>query len=162
MSSLFEGWLQLYKGRRHEASPTVKSADLFVYESCASLGPLSASDFIAAEVRLLPSGSSVQQKVLHVHGRFCVLTRADGSIILQIDIQRFVIMENMNPLDSDVPGGLCSSVTVQGDVISTHDGSSGDVAVKFFMLKVSERMRDSTKMYTILSVFFAHRLIHSF
>ena len=162
MSSLFEGWLQLYKGRPYEASPTVNSADVFVYESCASLGPLSASDFIAAEVRLSPSGLSVEQKVLHVHGRFCVITRTDGSIILQIDIHRFVIMENMNPLDRDVPEGLCSSVTVQGDVISTHDGSSDNAAIKFFMLKVSECMRDSAKTYTILFVFVIRRLIHIF
>lgn len=114
MSLLFEGWLQLYKGRPYKASPTMNSADLFVYKSCASLGPLSTSDFVTAEVQLSPSGSSVEQKVLHVHGCFCVITHVDGSIILQINIQHFVIMENMNPLDRNVPRGLCSSVTVTG------------------------------------------------
>ena len=157
MTSLFEGWLQLYNGRPHDAPPIADSPQrepevrLYVYDSYAPLGPISAADFLKAEVRLSPSDSRIDRKLLHVHGRFCVVTHADRYPFLQMEIKRFVVMENMNPLGDDIPGELCSSVIVQGHVVP-HGGALNNTADGFFMLEVSERIRDSTQTYSILCV----------
>lgn len=99
MTTLISGWFQLGAGRPNDdtttpASSPRKKAYLTVFDSCASLGPISTQRFIQCEIRLFLGGQFIDDKIIHAHGRFHVAPATeDNEPFLQADIHRFDIME---------------------------------------------------------------------
>ena len=159
MSALIEGWFQLANGCPFvddlpgTAASTWKGKSyLSVYNSCAALGPISSEVFAKCELRLFPGNQVLEDKVVHVHGRFSVVATADGDdpFCLQVEVHRFAIM-NMDPTSDDTPGDLHTSVTLSGRVVSTADATD-NAADRFFTLEVSEYIRDHIQAFNIRSV----------
>ena len=122
MSSLIEGWFQLMNGHPFvddlpdaTTTPQKTRSYLSVYNSCATLGPISSEDFVQCELHLFPGNHLLDDKVVHVHGQFSIIASADEDQPhkLQIEVHRFVIT-NMNPTDKATPDDLYTSVTLSG------------------------------------------------
>jgi len=84
MASLIEGWLQPVNGRPFvdnssdaTTSPRKAKSYLTVYNSYAALGFISSKVFMDCELRLFLGGQTIEQKVIHIHGRFSVVTTVD-------------------------------------------------------------------------------------
>lgn len=163
MSSLIEGWFQLTNGRPFvdnstdtASSPRKTKSYLSTYDSCATLGPISSEVFVQCELRLFPGNHVLEDKIIHAHGRFSIIYTADEDQPhhLQIEVHRFVVM-NMDPSDEDTPDDLYTSVTLSGRVVSAADVTD-DTADKFFMLEISEYIRDRNQTFNIrFGIFFS-------
>ena len=161
MSLLIEGWFQLMNGHPFvddlpdaTTTPRKTRSYLSIYDSCATLGPISSEDFVQCELRLFPGNNLLDDKVVHVHGQFSIIASADEDQPhkLQIEVHRFVIT-NMNPTDEATPDDLYTSVTLSGRVVSTTDAIDNG-ADRFFMLEVSEYIRDHIQLFNIRFVWF--------
>ena len=62
---------------------------------------------------------------------------------------------NMDPSDEDTPDDIYTSVTLSGRVVSAADVTD-DTADKFFMLEISEYIRDRNQTFNIrFGIFFS-------
>ena len=156
MSSLIEGWFQLTNGHPFvddspdtTTSPRKTKSYLSIYDSCATLGPISSGVFAQCELRLFPGTQVLEGKVVHAHGRFSVITMAneDEPHRLQVEVHRFVVT-NIDPASDDTPGELHTSVTLSGRVVSAADATDNG-ADKFFTLEVSDYIRDRIQTFNI-------------
>lgn len=157
MTSLIEGWFQPENARPFvdtstdptATSPRKSKPYLSVYDSYAALGSISTGVFVGCDLRLYLAGQAIIGKVVHVHGRFSVIAPAgEGEPRLQVEVHRFVVMNAMDPASEDIPGDLCTSVTLSGRVILLAD-ATGNSADKFFTLEVSEYVRDRAQTFNI-------------
>lgn len=165
MASLIEGWFQLTNGRSFgdTTSPSPKSKSyLSLYNSCANLGLLSKKVFINCELRLFsPGNQDLEGRVIHAHGRFLVVTPIDGDEPhLEIEVDRFVIMDAMDPASNNIPDDLRTSITLLGRVVPLTDVDD-TTADKFFMLEVRDYVRDRNQTFNIQFVGFPLLLKHS-
>jgi hypothetical protein len=157
MASLIEGWFQLANSRPFvdnfpdttTSSPRKNKSYLSLYDSCAILGSISSEVFVECELRLFPGNHALEQKVVHAHGRFSVITPAnEDKPRLQVEIHRFVVMDMIDPSSADTPEGLRTSVALSGRVVSVADATVNP-ADKFFMLEVSDYIRDHIQAFNI-------------
>ena len=166
MTSLIEGWFEPVDGRPYvdnspdkmdkNPSPRKDKSYLTVYDACAALGSLSSNLFADCELRLWPGGQTIENKVIHVHGRFSITTAPDdGDPCLKVDVHRFVIM-HPNEADSEgdpnpdpTPLEVRTSVTLCGQVTSITDAANDGGADKFFLLEVSDYVRDRVQTFNI-------------
>jgi hypothetical protein len=156
MASLIEGWFQLANSCPFidnfpdtTTSPCRNKSYLSLYNSCAILGSISSKVFVECELQLFPGNHSLEQKVVHAHGWFSVITPAnEDKPHLQVEIHRFVIMDMIDPSSADTPEGLRTSVALSGQVVSVADATVNP-ADKFFMLKVSDYICDHIQAFNI-------------
>jgi len=136
------------------SSPRKNKSYLSIYDSCAILSSISSEVFVECELQLFPGNHILEEKVVYAHGQFSVITATnEDKPCLQIEIHWFVVMDMIDPLSEDTPEGLRTSVTLSGQVMSTAD-TSGSAADKFFMLEVSDYIRDHIQTFNIRFVKF--------
>jgi len=158
MTSLIEGWFEPVNGRPYvDDSPEKGSSSrkdksyLIVYDACAALGSLSSGVFADCEIRLWPGNQTLEEKVIHIHGRFSIVTvPGEDDPCLKVDVHHFVVMHAndsaTHPSSDPTPLEVRTSVTLCGQVTSTtNDGGAN----KFFVLEVSDYVRDRTQMFHI-------------
>jgi len=171
MASLIEGWLQPVNGRPFvdnssdaTTSPRKVKSYLTVYDSFAALGYISSGIFMDCELRLFLGNQTIEEKVIHIHGRFSVVAAADEGEDprLLVEVHRFVVMGD--PANDKTPDDLRTSVTLSGRVVSATD-STATTADKFFILEVSEYIRDQIETFStrfVISSLLGCFLIHFF
>lgn len=164
MASLIEGWFAPVDPRPYVddspdegVSPRKEKSYLIVYDACAALGSLSSRVFMDCELRLWPENQVLDQKTVHIHGRFSVAkTPGDDDPCLKIEVHRFVVMHTNDPTnDSNLdptPDQVRTSVTLYGRVTSISDAANDGGADKFFTLEISEHIRDRIQIFHIRSV----------
>ena len=158
MSSLIEGWFQPTNGRPFTdnppdtttGSPRKSKSYLSVYDSCASLGPISSGIFIDCELRLFPGNQAISsERVIHVHGWLSVVPATDeDDPRLQVEVHHFVVTNMIDPAGKDTPDDLRTSVTLSGRVAPLSE-MIGNTTDKFFMLELSDYIRDHMQTFTI-------------
>lgn len=170
MTSLIEGWFEPVNGQPYvdysldnNASPRKDKSYLIIYDACAALGSLASKLFVDCELRLWPGNQVLEQKVIHIHGRFSIAAvPGDEDPSLKVEVHHFVIMhandlanDPANDLNTDpTPLEVRTSVTLFGQVISTTDAASNGGADKFFTLEISEYIRDRMQTFRIRFVCF--------
>ena len=159
MTSLIEGWFEPINAQPYvNNSPDKKASSrkdksyLTVYDACAALGSLSSGNFVDCEIRLWPGNQILEQKIIHAHGRFSIITApGDDDPCLQIEVYRFVVMHADDSSPDPTPLEVRTSVTLCGQVTSTADAANDGSADKFFTLAVSEYIRDHIQSFHIRS-----------
>ena len=146
MTSLIEGWF-LPVDERPYIDDTGKKSYLTVFDACASLGSIATGVFMVAELRLYLGGQSIQDKVIHAHGRFCVVSPPGEEPMLLVEVHRFDIMNAPDPVNDKTPDTICTSVTICGRAVLTEVASEGHD--KFFTLELNEYIRGGSKTFNI-------------
>ena len=160
MASLIEGFFQFINPRQFvddapevmTSSPRKDRSYLTLYDSYAGLGPVSPGRFwIPSTLRVYSPSQDLTNDIVHVHGRFSVAAAMEEGIPrLEIEVHRFVTMDNLDP-NGDNPQDFRVSVTLFGRVSQRFDIVE-NTADKFFVLEVSDYIRDRTQTYTIRCV----------
>ena len=158
MASLIEGFFQVVDGRPFAppddsqttttSSPRNKKNYLTLFNSCVALGSLPKEVFVEADLRVYALGQDLEDKVIHVHGRFFTATTDGGDPYFHIDVIRFCTMTHMNPSVETTLDDLRTSVTLLGQVIPLAMVPE-NTADRFFMLGVLDYVRDQTQLFTI-------------
>jgi len=166
MTSLIEGWFKLENGRPYvDDSPEKSSSSrkdksyLIVFDTCATLGSLSSGIFVDCEIRLWPGNHILEEKVVHIHGRFSIATTPDeDDPCLKIDVHHFVVMHSSDstthPDPDPTPLEVRTSVMLCGQVTSITNVANDGGANKFFALEVSDYVRDRVQTFRIRFVLF--------
>ena len=160
MTSLIEGWFEPVNGRPYvddspEKGPSSRKdkSYLIVYDACAALGSLSSGVFADCEIRLWPGNQTLEDKVIHIHGRFSIVTApGEDDPCLKVDVHHFVIMhanDSATPNSDPTPLDVRASVTLCGQVTSITNVANDGSANKFFMLEVSDYVRDRVQTFHI-------------
>ena len=149
MSSLIEGWFVLVEGHPYAAPQEGKNKSyLTIYDSSAALGTLPTTEFVDCELRLYSPDISLDNTLIHTHGRFILKRDVEkDESWLEIEAHHFAVMESIE-LDPDRVRGLCTSVTLCGQVTSTTD-TTNISSHRYLILELSEYVRDSAKTYRI-------------
>ena len=162
MSSLIEGWFQLTNGRSFvdnasdtaAGSPRKSRSYLTLYDSCAILGTISSETSVDSDLRLYTQGQDLKDKAVHIHGRFSLLAaNEEQPPHLQIDVHHFIVMPAFDAGGQGLPDASHTSVVICGCIVSAAEvvGSSD----KFFMVEVSEYIRDRLQTFNIQFVMFS-------
>ena len=157
MASLIEGFFQFINPRQFvddapevtTSSPRRDRSYLTLYDSYAGLGPVSPGRFwVPCTLRVYSPSQDLTDDVVHAHGRFSVVAAMEGNAPhLEIEVHRFVTMTNLDP-NGNNPPDFRVSVTLFGRVSQRFD-TVENTADKFFVLEVSDYIRDRTQTYTI-------------
>jgi len=161
MTSLIEGWFEPVNGRPYVDDSLEKGSSsrkdksyLIVYDACAALGSLSSGVFADCEIWLWPGNQMLEEKVIHIHGRFSVVTApGEDDPCLKVDVHHFVVMHAndsaTHPNPDPTPLEVRTSVTLCGQVTSITNVANDGGANKFFGLEVSDYVRDCVQMFHI-------------
>jgi hypothetical protein len=155
MTCLIEGWFQLANPRQFTDNPpeaTITSPRkpkqyLTIYDSCAALGSLASKAFINTEVRLYNANQDINDKVIHLWGKFSVVSvDNEKGPHLQVDAHHFVV-NTLDPRGDFLPEALRISVIVFGRVASVAEVAGNPD--KFLMLEASDWVRDHNQTFNI-------------
>ena len=120
---------------------------LVLHDACASLGPIKAAKPIDSELRIYPGGDPIDNMVLHVQGRFCVVSPTGETPFLLAEIHRFDIMHIADPSAETTPDTVRTSVTTCGRAIPSDVVT--DTRDRYFGLEMKEYIRDISHEFNI-------------
>lgn len=167
MTSLIDGFFQLIDPRSFgddegdvASSPQKDKSYLTLYDSFFFVGCEKNKPFLPCQLRAY-LGGDLSDKVIHIHGRFVVISGAkNGEPCLKIEVNRFAVMNGLDPSVNDGTD-FRTSVTFYGRVTRQIEGPS-DSNDRFFAVEVTEYVRDRSQSYTIWFVFLYTSFWHSF
>ena len=87
--------------------------------------------------------------VIHVHGRFSVVSTPDeDEPHLKIEVHRFIVMNAVDPMSATTPDELLTSVTLLGRAVPIPDAAN-ETPDRYFQLEVKDYIRDHNQTFSI-------------
>lgn len=157
MSALIEGWFHIFNGRPFDevvqdsnpSSPRKIRPLLTLHDCCTTIGVLCKKVHLESDLRLYSQIRDLHQRLIYARGRFSLTPTDEGAAFVQIDAYRITILD-LDPEDS--PDDIRTSVTLYGRVVPINDVVE-NTPDRFFMLEVSDYVRDHTQTFTIRFAF---------